>query len=578
MQTVVAPPQVVAFDFYGFRDSWPPTKDEPRSLMFGFGGNARYGLGRVQLSAEQVGVLKASLLGGTAPQVTVQMCRFGHWEGHWQGEVTFDLPKLEAIKRNFDAIPNPVRVTYGHPSYEAETSGYPCPTAAWIRSLEVRGDGSDVTRTSDGLWGVVEFTQPAAQMIERGEIRFCSVVVDFAAVDRVTGEPCGPVLRALGLTDDPFITAMQPITFSATGPTGSASSTRSFQMDPKKVLAVIAKALGLGTDVAPGTLSKVFNAFMALYTAGTEGDGEVPTPEAMAASWEKRSASILAFAAKPAVQKAVRALAGADGAPADPADEAAEAKILDLLAKATGLDLAGLAAAIEQNLDAVKGAILGGAASGMPADTAAAMSALEKKLSAGFEAKVAALTASNTALQTEVARLTKAAADEVAAEAEAAKVAIDGAVKAAVDGKKLTTEEEPAFRALAATSLDDARAAVELVHEAVEKGHILAAEAKPMRTFAFASLAGAKEMLAERAKHPAVPTTRLSSTNPRAKAPAVKTTPSGEVITMPVGETEDEKRLIRSLSQNTVIRDPKAKVAHIEKMLAKHREYTARLG
>ncbi|AKF08880.1 phage protease [Sandaracinus amylolyticus] len=140
----------------------------------------------------------------------------GTWEGHRAGTFTFDGDRFAEILRNFDAQANELVFDYEHAT-EMMPSGEPVPAAGWIHALAVEGDS---------LFAYVEWTARAASLIEAGEYRFCSVVVDFAARDRKTDEEIDARLLSVALTNIPFIDGQEPIRLSARPRTSSNGATQ----------------------------------------------------------------------------------------------------------------------------------------------------------------------------------------------------------------------------------------------------------------------------------------------------------------------------------------------------------------
>lgn len=151
--------------------------------------------------------LKQAMLDGTAPRTWIHLAYEGEWQGHPAGEFEFTRQVFDQLVSNLARQKNPAPLTYEHPNYSGD--GAPVPAAGWIHQLEVR-DGS----AGAELWGEVEFTERAAKFVRSGEYRFCSVVVDFDSIDRKSGEPIGPELYEVGLTNQPFIDGQRPIAFS----------------------------------------------------------------------------------------------------------------------------------------------------------------------------------------------------------------------------------------------------------------------------------------------------------------------------------------------------------------------------
>lgn len=103
-------------------------------------------------------------------------------------------------------------IDYEHQSLKTDANGQPAPAAGWFKAMEWR-DGEGLFATD------VEWTDKAAQMIQSGEYRYLSPVVDY---DRETGAITRLVSAAL--TNTPAIDGMEEVvalTFS-TGERGSS--------------------------------------------------------------------------------------------------------------------------------------------------------------------------------------------------------------------------------------------------------------------------------------------------------------------------------------------------------------------
>ena len=317
---------------------------------------------------------KLPLLAEGAPESWVEMAYESAWKGHPSGDFAFTRDALDSIVARFDADENPIPVTYGHPDH---STGQPVPAAGWIREMEVR-DGSDGVE----LWGRVEWTAPAADLIRAGEYRYCSVVVDFAPIDRASGESAGLAeMYELGLTNSPFLPGMTPITLSRVGAPARVSQ-RSLSMDPKKVLSQVAKALGLPDTVSPEKMKTAFDAVVALMAAMSEDDVPVSAEDVAAAQDPKAACARIVSAATKLRALSLRSLADGvlpEEAPAaDAAEDSAALKFIATLQEKTGLDEVAVLAALDANLDAVIALLTGTPDSGMPSDALAASASLAR--------------------------------------------------------------------------------------------------------------------------------------------------------------------------------------------------------
>lgn len=184
--------------------------------------------------------VRRSLVADDSKRSWVHLVYEGTWEGHRAGSFTFDADVFSTILANFDAQANELVFDYEHAT-EMMPSGEPVPAAGWVHALAVEGDS---------LFAYVEWTPRATELIASGEYRFCSVVVDFAATDRKSGDEIGARLCSVALTNIPFIDGQEPIRLSARPrPAGVSMSTKSttkkisMKTPPRVALAGGAKAL-----------------------------------------------------------------------------------------------------------------------------------------------------------------------------------------------------------------------------------------------------------------------------------------------------------------------------------------------
>lgn len=145
--------------------------------------------------------MKLSLLGDGAASAWIHLTRDGKWKGHAAGEFEFGRDTYAQIISNFNRQHNPVPLTYGHPK---KGTGSPSEVKAggWIRDLSVR---------DSGLWAFAEFTEEAADMVRKGELKFSSMVVLFDSIDRETAKGVGAELLECALTNVPFIDHQEPL-------------------------------------------------------------------------------------------------------------------------------------------------------------------------------------------------------------------------------------------------------------------------------------------------------------------------------------------------------------------------------
>ena len=339
--------------------------------------------------------MKCQVLADSAPLSWVECAYESEWHGHPMGAFEFTAEVFADVIRIFDADKQPVPFLYGHPRHDM---GHAIDAAGWIQAFEVRGSE---------LWALVEWTDDAADKIKTGKQRFCSVVIDFAPIDRVTGEPSGRgEIFEIGLTPSPFLPGMTPITLSRVGAPARPTQ-RTLAMDPTKVLASIATALGLKKDASPDKMKKAFDALVSLASAMFDE----PLPETPALVADEAQLSRLVTLAK--------RVALMDGMVYDDVEESdadtGAAMLVDKLMTLTGMDAPTLLAAVEANGDALVALLSGTAASGMSSDAPAAAATLARDADRG---RIVELTARANAQATQIATLTADLAKRTAAETE----------------------------------------------------------------------------------------------------------------------------------------------------------------
>ena len=372
----------------------------------------------------------------------VEMAYESEWNGHPAGPFAFNRDVFRDMKRLYDSGEQPVPVLWGHPRHDL---GVPIDAAGWIQALEVR-DGADGVE----LWGYVEWTKDAADRIALGAQRYCSVVVDFAPIDRVTGESAGLAeLYELGLTPSPFLPGMTPITLSRVG-TPARRNTRSLAMDPTKVLMAIAAALGLKKDATPEKMKKAFDALVSL--AGAMAEESMPVAEiaseGVAGMMDEKkvqglsriAVSVRKLADELLVDEMVESVPDVSDL-AEEATEAAGTMVLGKLVQATGLDEAGVVAAITEKLDQVAAMLVAGPVSGMSADAGAQMMRQTTELSA-HKARAVELAATVQTLQAQVAELSRERVQRQALERTAR---ISASFARLLDEGRVTEAQRPAF-------------------------------------------------------------------------------------------------------------------------------------
>ena len=137
----------------------------------------------------------------------IQLAEVGHFKGHAAGEFALTPATFSEICANFKRDKLPIPIDAEHASEQDPTSGTiperGAPAMGWIHELDNRGEG--------GLWGCVEWLEPARSYIKEGRYKFISPAIRFNSRDRVTGQKIGARLTSAGITNSPFLRNMRPL-------------------------------------------------------------------------------------------------------------------------------------------------------------------------------------------------------------------------------------------------------------------------------------------------------------------------------------------------------------------------------
>ena len=147
-----------------------------------------------------------------ASPVWNQIAKVGTFRGHPAGPFELSPKVFGEIVANFSATTNKrVPIDFEHASEADESSGSipsdGAPAQGWILDLQNRGTA--------GLWGLVEWLEPARSLILAGKYRYFSPAIRFGARDRVTGQTIGAKLTSGALTNQPFLDGLVPVTARA---------------------------------------------------------------------------------------------------------------------------------------------------------------------------------------------------------------------------------------------------------------------------------------------------------------------------------------------------------------------------
>lgn len=162
---------------------------------------------------------------------------------------------------------NPVvRMDYEHASAMPPTEGsipsQGAPAPGWVCDLEVRqGDG----RLE--LWALCSLGETLRGQIKEGSYRFTSIDAPLESKDPVTGEKRGPKLRALAMTNDPFLRDLEPARIAASASVyGRAES-------PEELLIGLRQVLELPEAAPPADIKTALDALGAAYLSDARAPG-----------------------------------------------------------------------------------------------------------------------------------------------------------------------------------------------------------------------------------------------------------------------------------------------------------------
>ena len=142
--------------------------------------------------------------------VRIPLAKIGRW---FKGALKFVISKadLATIAANFRKRKADVVVDYDHGTVYAAGSGQPVPAAGWLKQIDAEPDAQGV------LWGLVEFTDKAREMLRAKEYKYISPEIDWGARDNRTGEQQGATITSVALTTRPVLQEMPAIALSEAG-------------------------------------------------------------------------------------------------------------------------------------------------------------------------------------------------------------------------------------------------------------------------------------------------------------------------------------------------------------------------
>lgn len=134
----------------------------------------------------------------------IPFMRLGVWQHPAYGELKIDQPMMDQMKQNFKAgmpgSPPYVRLGHDKDAAEAKATFGDTPSLAWVKDLAQEGPI---------MYALAEPTDPkVVDWVKSKQYRFASAEFEMNHMNRETGQRIGPVLSAIGLTNEPFLTRL----------------------------------------------------------------------------------------------------------------------------------------------------------------------------------------------------------------------------------------------------------------------------------------------------------------------------------------------------------------------------------
>lgn len=150
------------------------------------------------------------LAAGPSPLVPgpwFQVAKTGTFFSPVYGKISITADDLTTMYQNFKTktplAPTRLPLDYDHLSDEPQKPE-DGKAAGWVRDLQVRDNGNT-------LWCMPDWTRRAAELINNREYAFVSPFFVTDYMDKVSGQKIGPTLKAIAITNRPFLEGMQPL-------------------------------------------------------------------------------------------------------------------------------------------------------------------------------------------------------------------------------------------------------------------------------------------------------------------------------------------------------------------------------
>lgn len=213
---------------------------------------------------------------GEGNTITVQLTPAGTFKPSDGRPMKVDAWRIDQALANaaiarFSQRANPSVLDYEHQTLLKEKNGQPAPAAGWITGLQ--------WREGEGLFGTVELTARAKELIAAGEYRYVSPVFAYDAQGNVLD------IHMAALTNTPAIDGMQPLELRAAATFGLHEE----EEPMNKLLLAICTALALNAestteDQAVAALTAHFKADPLADVRKALGVADDAKPEAMVAA------------------------------------------------------------------------------------------------------------------------------------------------------------------------------------------------------------------------------------------------------------------------------------------------------
>lgn len=193
-----------------------------------------------------------------------QIAKLGEFRGHAAGPFSLTGQIFDEIIRNFAEIDGSrIAFDFEHASEQDPSDGSipseGAPAQGWITQLENRG--------SDGLWGLVEWLEPARTYIKEKKYRGVSPAIRFNARHPVSGKNIGARLTSAALTNKPFLRGMAPLAARDDGSPQEVVQMGTFCYTANEYMPVLRAAMGLSPVATAREMSEHMARLREIYAA-----------------------------------------------------------------------------------------------------------------------------------------------------------------------------------------------------------------------------------------------------------------------------------------------------------------------